>query len=131
MLINKHKENVLMTAPQTSSTAAPGTESNGVTSPFSPEVVAFAREHQGEHCLQPLLEATHRLFPSARFVEVSVVEDPELRDNTQIVFHVRVGGLPGDEVRTAEKQWLQESRGLYPPLRKILFCLRLDLKRHG
>jgi hypothetical protein len=124
------KEIESMNAPQTT-TAAENTGTNGVNGTFSPDVVAFAREHQGEHCLQPLLEATHRIFPTARFVKVSVENDPELRDNTQIIFDVQLVGLPLDEVRTADRQWLQESRRLYPPLRKILFCLRLDLRRHG
>ncbi|HEY7331317.1 MAG TPA: hypothetical protein VH592_27025 [Gemmataceae bacterium] len=117
-----------MNVPQTS-TAAENTGTNGANGALSADVVAFAREHQGEHCLLPLLEATHRIFPTARFVKVSVVEDPELRDNTQIVFHVQVVGLPSDQARTASDQWYQEKIRLYPPLRKILFCLRLDLRR--
>lgn len=117
-----------MNVPQTSS-AVENTGTNGVNGVFSPDVVAFAASHQGEHCLQPLLEATHRIFPTARSVEVSVVEDPELRDNTQIVFHVQVVGLPLDQARTAGDQWNQEMARLYPPLRKFLFCLRLDLRR--
>lgn len=117
-----------MSAPQTTS-ATQNTETNGANDVFSPDIVAFAREHQGEHCLQPLLEATHRIFPTANFVRVSVEEDPELRDNTQIVFHVQVVGLPIDRARAANDQWNQEKTRLYPPLRKILFCLRLDLRR--
>jgi hypothetical protein len=122
------KEIESMNAPQTT-TAAENTGTNGANGVFSPDVVAFAREHQGEHCLQPLLEATRRFFPTARFVKVSVENDPELRDNTQIIFDVQLVGLPLDQVRAANDQWIQESRRLYPPLRKILFCLRLDLRR--
>lgn len=115
-----------MNAPQTSSVA--NNASNGAPDAFSPEVVAFAAAHQGEHCLQPLLEATHRIFPTANFVKVHVVEDPELSYNTQIVFHVQVVGLPLDQARMAGDQWNQEMVRLYPPLREFLFCLRLDLK---
>lgn len=118
-----------MNVPQTT-ISAENTGANGTASAFSPDVVAFAREHQGEQCLQPLLEATHRIFPTASSIKVGVEEDPELRDNTQIVFDVQVAGLPLDQVRAAEKQWYQEKIRLYPQLRKILFCLRLDL-RHG
>jgi hypothetical protein len=117
-----------MTAPQTN-TAAENTEANGANGVFSPDVVAFAREHQGEHCLQPLLDATHRLFPAARSIKVSVEEDPELRDNTQIIYDVQVVGLPLDQVRVARDEWYREKIRLYPPLRKILFCLRLDIRR--
>jgi hypothetical protein len=117
-----------MNAPQTT-TAAENTGTNGVNGAFSPDVVAFAREHQGEHCLQPLLEATRRILPTANSIKVSIEEDPELRDNTQIVFDVQVAGLSLDEVRAAERQWDQEMVRLYPPLRKFLFCLFLDLRR--
>jgi hypothetical protein len=117
-----------MSAPQATS-ATENTGTNGANGVFSPDVVAFAREHQAEHCLQPLLEATHRIFSTARFVQVSVEEDPELRYNTQIVFHVQVAGLSWNEAKAANRQWNQEKTRLYPPLRKILFCLELDLKR--
>lgn len=116
-----------MSVPQTTPTAE-SIGTNGAPGAFPPDVVTFAREFQAEHCLQPLLEATHRIFPTARFVTVNVEEDPELRDNTQIVFRVQVVGLSRDESRAARKQWHQESSRLYPPLRKILFCLFLDLR---
>jgi hypothetical protein len=122
------KEIESMSTPQATN-AAENTGTNGANGAFSPDVVAFAREHQGEHCLQPLLEATHRIFPTARFVKVRVEKDPELRDNTGIVFHVQAAGLSQDEARAANRQWNQESDRLYPPLRKILFCLLLDLRR--
>jgi hypothetical protein len=128
MPVSTGKGDQSMSIPQTSS-AAESTGTNGAAGAFSSEVVAFAREYQAEHCLQPLLEATHRIFPTARFVKVRVVEDPELRDNTQIVFHVQVVGLPLDQARKAGDQWTQEMVRLYPPLRKFLFCLRLDLRR--
>ena len=116
-----------MNAPQTT-TSTENTGTNGANGVFSPDVVAFAREHQAEHCLQPLLEATHRIFPTARFVKVSVEEDPELRNNTQIVFDVQVTGLSLDEVQAARKQWIEAMLSLYRPLRKLLFCLQLELK---
>jgi hypothetical protein len=119
-----------MSIPETTAAAA-NTGTNGTNGAFSPDVIAFAREHQGEHCLQPLLEAAHRIFPTARFVKVSVEHDPELCDNTQIVFDVQAVGLPVDQARKASDQWNQEMVRLYPPLRKFLFCLRLDLRRDG
>lgn len=118
-----------MNVPQTTSAAESSTGANGANGAFPADVVAFAAAHQGEHCLQPLLEATHRFFPTARSVKVSVEEDPELRDNTGIVFDVEVAGLPLEEARAARRQWNQEMDRLYPPLRKFLFCLRLALRR--
>jgi hypothetical protein len=117
-----------MSAPETTTTAA-NTGNNGSNGVFSPDVIAFARAHKGEHCLQPLWEATHRIFPTARSVKVSVEEDPELSYNTQIVFDVQVVGLPPEQARIASNQWDQEMVRLYPPLRKFLFCLFLDLRR--
>jgi hypothetical protein len=122
------KENEPMTIPQTA-TSDRGSVSNGTTGVWPADVLTFAAEHHGEHCLQPLWEATQRIFPTAHFIKVSVEEDPELHDNTQIVFHVQVAGLSPDEARAANKQWNQEMVRLYPPLRKFLFCLFLDLRR--
>ena len=96
-----------MTTPQT--TAGDSTATNGANGAFPADVVAFAAAHQAEHCLQPLLEATHRIFPTASSVKVSVEEDPELSYNTQIIFDVQLAGLPFDEMRAADKQWIQES----------------------
>jgi hypothetical protein len=116
-----------MTTPQT---AANNTKSiQDANGTFSAEVVAFAAAHQAEHCLQPLLEAAHRIFPTANFVKVYVEADPELRDNTQIIFDVQVAGLSLEQARAADKQWGQELFRIYPPLRKMLFCLLLDLRR--
>jgi len=115
-----------MTTPQTSSAAA-SAGTNGATAAFSPDVVAFAREYQAEHCLQPLLEATHRIFPTASSVKVSVEEDPELRDNTQILFCVQVAGLSPDESWAARRKWNEAMVSVYRPLRKLLFCLYLKL----
>jgi hypothetical protein len=116
-----------MTTPQT--TASDSTSLQGANGAFPAEVVAFAAAHQAEHCLQPLLEATRRIFPTANFIKVYVANDPELRDNTQIIFDVQVSGLSLEEAQAADKQWGQELFRIYPPLRKMLFCLLLDLRR--
>jgi hypothetical protein len=116
-----------MNLPQTT-TAAENTATNGPPDTFSPEVAAFAAAHQAEHCLQPLLEATYRIFPTACSVKVSVEEDPELHDNTQIVFDVQVAGLSLDQVRAARRQWHEAMLSVFRPTRKLLFCLLLELK---
>ena len=112
-----------MTAPQT--TVADNTGTNGV---FPADVLAFAIANQVEACLQPLLDATHRIFPTARFVNVSVEEDPELSDNTQIVFRVQVAGLSLDESKAARRQWNDTLLQICPRPRVFTFCLLLDLK---
>ena len=116
-----------MTIPQTATTDS-NSASNGAAGVWSADVLAFAVEHQVEHCLHPLLEATHRIFPTARSVKVSVEEDPELRDNTQIVFDVQVAGLSLSESKAARRQWHEALLSVYRPTRKLVFCLLLDLK---
>jgi hypothetical protein len=115
-----------MTVPQTTAADTPAT--NGANGAFPADVMAFATANQVEHCLQPLLEATHRIFPTARSVKVSVEEDPELHDNTQIVFRVQMAGLGLTETRAADKQGNQELLRICPPIRSFPFCLLLDLK---
>jgi hypothetical protein len=115
-----------MTTPQTTANDLTGTQgSNGA---FSADVVAFAAAHQAEHSLQPLLEATCRIFPNACFIKVAVEEDPELRDNTQIVFRVQVDGLSLEESQAARRKWHEALFSIHRPLRKLLFCLLLTHK---
>lgn len=116
-----------MSSPQTTSTTA-SSQGNGANAVFPSDVVAFAAAHQAEDCLQPLLEATHRLFPTAQSITVSIEDDPELRDNAQIVFRVQVDGLTLDESRAARENWIREMLSIYRPSRKLLFCLLLQLK---
>lgn len=117
-----------MSAPHTSS-AAENTGTNGVTGAFSPDVRAFAIASQVEDCLQPLLEATHRIFPTARFVRVQIDDDPEIREDRHILYNVQIAGLSLEQSRAAGKQWNQELFRICSPLRSCVFRLRLDLKR--
>jgi hypothetical protein len=117
-----------MSTPQTTSAAADiGT--NGVNGAFPADVLAFAATNQVEECLQPLLEATHRIFPTARFVKVQIDDDPEIRDDRHILYNVQVAGLSLDESRAAEKQWIEELLRICLPVRAWVFRLRMDLKR--
>lgn len=112
-----------MSAPQTTMS-----DSNGTKGVWPADVVAFAAANGSKHCLQPMLEATQRIFPTANFVKVSVEEDPELRDNTQIVFDVQVSGFSYEQWKAASEEWGREHFRICPPLRAILFCLRLERK---
>jgi hypothetical protein len=117
-----------MSVPQTT-TPAENLGSNGVPSAFPAEVLAFATASQVEDCLQPLLEAAHRIFPTARFVKVQIDDDPEIRDDRHILFHVQVAGLSLEQSRAAGKQWNQELFRICSPVRSCVFRLLLDLKR--
>lgn len=116
-----------MATPQTTTrdtTSIPGT--NGA---FPDDVLAFAIANQVQHCLQPLLEATHAIFPTARFVKVQMDEDPELRDVRHILYHVQVAGLSPDQSRAAARQWNEATFRVCTPPKAVLFTLRMELKR--
>ncbi len=117
-----------MTTPQTTS-AADSAGTNGVNGAFPADVVAFAAANRVEHCLQPLLEATHRIFPTARFVKVQIDDDPELRDERHILYNVQVSGLSLTESRAAARQWNDESFRICSAPLVSIFRLRMDLKR--
>jgi hypothetical protein len=54
------------------------------------DVLAFATENNVADYLDPLLEATRGLFPTATSLRVLLECDPELRDDWHIVFDVHV-----------------------------------------
>ena len=101
-----------MSAPQT--TVTDRTEANGA---WPADVVAFAVANEVEHCLQPLLEATQRIFPTARFVKVQIDDDPEIRDDRHILYNVQVAGLSLNESRAARTQWIEELLRVCAPVR--------------
>ncbi|HEY7424676.1 MAG TPA: hypothetical protein VH682_10650 [Gemmataceae bacterium] len=117
-----------MTTPQTTS-AADNIGTNGVNGAFPADVITFAAANQVEDCLQPLLEATHRIFPTARFVKVQIDDDPEIRDLRHILYNVQVAGLSLDQSRAADNQWTEELLRICSPVRACVFRLRMDLKR--
>lgn len=117
-----------MTTPQTTTGASTATGSNGANGAFPADVVAFATAQQVQHCLQPLWEVIHRIFPTARWVKVRIDDDPEIRDDRHILFHVQVAGLSLDEVRAARKLWHEELFRICSE-RACVFRIFLDLKR--
>ncbi len=116
-----------MTAPQT--TTGDSAATNSVNGAFPADVLAFAAANGVQDCLQPLLEATHRIFPTARFVKVQIDDDPEIRDDRHILYNVQVAGLSLDQSRAARKEWIQELLRICSPILACIFRLRLDLKR--
>lgn len=57
---------------------------------WATDVLEFAAQQQVAAYLDPLLEATRRLFPTARLLQVKVEQDREARDDRWILFEVRV-----------------------------------------
>ena len=92
------------------------------------EVLAFAAQHNVPLCLQPLLQATRRIFPTANWIKVYVAKDPEIRDHKQIVFDVQVSGLYPPQSREAGNEWNRELIRCCPAPQLWVFVLLLDLQ---
>lgn len=85
------------------------------TGQWSPEVLAYAAEHGVEQYLDPLREATLRVFPTAEGLRVFRDDDPELRDVRWIVFEVHV---PEEELANFVvncHRWSEEKRRVCSP----------------
>lgn len=83
------------------------------------EVLEFAAESNVGAYLDPMLQATHRIFPTASIVKVTVETDPEIRDDRHIVFDVSVprGDLPN--YLDSQHRWI---RALYDVCPAPLVC---------
>ena len=117
-----------MTVPQTS-IPSENIGVNGIPAVFPAEVLAFAVASGVEDYLQPLWEAAHRIFPTARFIKVQIDDDPEIRDDRHILYNVHVPGLPLEQSRSARNRWIEELFRICSSVRSYVFRLRLDLKR--
>jgi hypothetical protein len=87
---------------------------NAIEWQWPAEVLAFAAGKQMERYLDPLLQVTRRIFPSARRLKASVKQDPEIQDETHIVFEVELAGLTPAEAAAAEGEWTRELHRIYP-----------------
>jgi hypothetical protein len=70
---------------------------------WPPEVLEFAAQSKVAEYLDPLLEATRRLFPTARSLRVYLADDPEIRDDRHIV--IRVEAPKADVPDAVKAQW--------------------------
>jgi hypothetical protein len=91
------------------------------------DVLEFAAKENVQDCLDPLLEATRHLFPTARRIRVILEDDPEIRDDWHIVFEVQVPASDVPNFVEAVHRW---NRALYRVCPYALVCIfRLDLER--
>jgi hypothetical protein len=72
------------------------------------DLLAFAARHQVQACLDPLLQATRQLFLTARSLQVYLQADPEIRDQSYIVFEVLVPQTDIPDYRAAQHRWGDE-----------------------
>src|SRR5258708_5980242 len=81
---------------------------------WSPEVLAFAKEKGVAEYLEPLREATRRLFPTALKLEVSVEADVEYPDIRKIVFECWVTVADVPDYLGATRTWIDACFGIVP-----------------
>ena len=89
------------------------------------DVLAYAAKHQLEEYLDPLLEATRRLFPTARSIRVWFESDPELHDVHGIVYDVRVRDADIPDFVKAVHTWTDELYRICPAPLVCHFVLSL------
>lgn len=89
------------------------------------DVLDFAVKHHVDGYLNPLLEATRRVYPTVRDIRVLLELDPELRDDWHIVFEVSVpwGDVPN--YVEAQNRWNREAFSICPPPQICMFRLTL------
>jgi hypothetical protein len=68
----------------------------------------FAVRQQVHSYLDPLLQATHQVFPTAREVRVFLEADPEIREDRHIVFEVEVFQHDIADYVQAQHRWTDE-----------------------
>jgi hypothetical protein len=86
------------------------------------EVAAFAAEVGVTESLPRVLEMTRRVFPTARRLEVLLVEDAEVEDDWRIVFEVE-GPLTWQEAARAQDRWCRELFQCCPAAHACYFIL--------
>lgn len=74
---------------------------------WNADVIEYARAHQVDEYLQPLVQITRELFPSVRKIKVSIYRDPELCDMKHIQFNVQVPASDLLDFVGSRKKWAQ------------------------
>jgi hypothetical protein len=110
------KETRIMSAPSPAATAWQ----------WPADVLAFAAKENVQQYLEPLLEATQRVFPTARRLEVSLEADPEIHDDWHIDFDVQVPAQDVSDYVAAQRQWIRELYRCCPAPFVCIFRLGLE-----
>jgi hypothetical protein len=90
------------------------------------DVLEFAAQRQVGAYLDPLLEATRRLFPTARVVQVQVHQDPEMRDERWLLFEVHVPHTDVPDFVKAIHAWDDELFRICPAPLAVNFSIYLS-----
>lgn len=92
---------------------------------WSPEVLAYAAKFNVADYLEPLRQATLRLFPTAASLRVFLEDDPEIRDLTFLIFEVQVPECDLPDSRGAKRRWNDEFFRIHTRPRQCPFVLSL------
>lgn len=90
------------------------------------DVQAFAEEQGVAPYLPAVLEATQRVFPTARKRDVHVMEDPEIADERHIVIELDVP-MSVEESLLAQRRWNEVTLQYCPTALICTFCLSIEL----
>jgi hypothetical protein len=93
--------------------------------PWPADVLAFAAKHQVGQYLEPLLEATRRLFPTGQ-VKIFFERDAEFPDEQYIVFEVSAPSTDVPEYPAACRKWGAETFRILPARLHAWFVFSLD-----
>jgi len=88
-------------------------------------VLDFAARNHVDIYLDPLLEATRRVYPTARSLRVQMELDPELRDEWHIRFTVEVPAQDIPNYARAQHAWGKELFRVCPAPLVCIFRLFL------
>jgi hypothetical protein len=89
------------------------------------DVTAFAKEHGVEGYLEPLREASARVFPTAVRARAVLDLDPELRDVRHIEFRIDVPDDDVPDLFVAWRAWDAELIRIVPTVKTWAFRLFL------
>ena len=96
---------------------------------WPPEVVTYAMKFNVADYLEPLRQATLRLFPTAQSLRIYLQDDPEIRDLTFLIFELRVPEADIPNWLEAYSRWEDEFYGLLPRPHQCPFVLHLRTAR--
>ncbi len=92
---------------------------------WRPDVLEFAARHGLESYLDPFLEATRQVFPTAKVLRVFPEVDVSLPDIEYLVFDLEVPIADVPEFVPALHRWDDELCQIVPKPLRLLFCLDL------
>jgi hypothetical protein len=93
--------------------------------PWPADVLAFATKHKVDQYLEPLMEVTRTLFPSAE-IKVLFENDWEYPEEQFIVFVVHLPRLDISDFLAADRKWREEKLRVCPVGALHLFVFSLE-----